>query len=128
MSRHKEYTVKIYEDGTTVWYRCGELHRENGPAIEDANGTKHWYQNGQLHREDGPAVEWADGTKEWWLKGLRHREDGPAFISPDGDKYWYLNGFDCTEEEFLKKVAPVKKYTAAELEKLLGHPFEIIKG
>jgi len=25
----------------------GELHREDGPAIEDANGNKSWYYNGQ---------------------------------------------------------------------------------
>ncbi len=32
----------------------GELHREDGPAIEYTSGTKMWYQNGKLHREDGP--------------------------------------------------------------------------
>ena len=34
-----------------------------------ANGTKHWYLKGQLHREDGPAIEWADGDKHWYLNG-----------------------------------------------------------
>lgn len=28
----------------------GELHREDGPAVEEADGTKKWYLNGQLHR------------------------------------------------------------------------------
>lgn len=37
-----------------------------------ANGTKEWYLNGELHREDGPAVERADGTKEWCLDGVRY--------------------------------------------------------
>ena len=37
---------------------------KNGLVI-DSYGTKRWYQNGQLHREDGPAVEYADGTKSW---------------------------------------------------------------
>jgi len=27
-----------------------------------------WKLNGNLHREDGPAVEYANGYKEWWLK------------------------------------------------------------
>jgi len=39
-----------------------------------------------------------------------------------------LNGKEYTEEEFLKKTAPVKEYTVADLEKLLGHPVKVIKG
>ena len=38
-----EYTVKVWD-----------------------NGNKAWYLNGELHREDGPAVEYADGYKAWW--------------------------------------------------------------
>ena len=38
-----------------------------------ANGTKAWYLNGQLHREDGPAIEDADGYKAWWLNGKRQK-------------------------------------------------------
>ena len=26
-------------------------------------------KSGELHREDGPAVEWSDGIKTWWLNG-----------------------------------------------------------
>ena len=37
--------------------------------VEYANGTKFWYLNGQLHREDGPAIECANGTKLWHLNG-----------------------------------------------------------
>jgi len=47
----------------------GELHREDGPAVEYNDGTKEWWLNGQLHREDGPAIEYYDGIKEWWLNG-----------------------------------------------------------
>ena len=71
-----EYTVK-------VWY----------------DGTKRWYLNGQLHREDGPAIELSDGTKEWWLKGLLHREDGPAIVKPNGSRFWFLNCALLTESE-----------------------------
>jgi hypothetical protein len=65
----KTYTVKIDNDGTKFWYFNGKLHREDGPAIEDANGDKCWYINGQLHRKDGPAVEYEDGYKAWWING-----------------------------------------------------------
>ena len=33
---------------------------------EYSNGDTAWWLNGQLHREDGPAIEYDDGTKEWW--------------------------------------------------------------
>jgi hypothetical protein len=57
------------EDGFEEWRLDGELHREDGPAIEYVNGDKGWYLNGWPHREDGPAIEYADGTNEWWLDG-----------------------------------------------------------
>ena len=41
-------------------------------------GSRWWYINGELHREDGPAVEKADGGREWWVNGTFHREDGPG--------------------------------------------------
>ena len=96
----KEYTVKVYNDGYKQWHLNGELHREDGPAIECPDGSKYWCLNGQLHREDGPAVENSNGVKEWWINGERHRENGPAIERPDGSKYWYINGKQLTEEEF----------------------------
>jgi len=67
------------------------------------NGDRFWFLNGELHREDGPAVEYVSGTKHWYLNGERHREDGPAIEFISGNKYWYLNGKGLTEEEFLNK-------------------------
>ena len=85
--------------GTIRWYNeDGELHREDGPAVEDADGGKEWYINGNRHREDGPAVDWPDGTKSWWINGERHREDGPAAEYADGTKVWFLNG-ECHRED-----------------------------
>ena len=46
---------------------------------------------GVLHREDGPAIIDADGYKAWRINGGFHREDGPAIIYPDGYKEWYIN-------------------------------------
>jgi hypothetical protein len=61
--------MTVYDDGAIEWRLNGHLHREDGPALEDANGSKEWFLNGYLHRTDGPAVEWADGSVEWWLNG-----------------------------------------------------------
>jgi len=59
----------------------------------DANGTKWWHNSqGQIHRDDGPAVEFASGSKSWWKNGELHREDGPAREYADGTKYWHING------------------------------------
>ena len=85
------YSVRITKN-FTEWYRNGEHHREDGPAIEDADGTKAWYRNGKYHREDGPAMEYSNGDKRWYRNGKRHREDGPAIEDADGTKYWYRDG------------------------------------
>ena len=68
---------------------------------EYLDGSKHWKLNGQLHREDGPAIEFVNGIKQWWFNGLFHREDGPAVEWADGRKAWFLNGKQYTEEEYV---------------------------
>jgi hypothetical protein len=42
-----EYTVRVHIDGSKWWYQHGQLHREDGPAIEYADGTKYWFINGE---------------------------------------------------------------------------------
>ena len=70
------YRIVVNEYGTRIYYNgAGQLHRENGPAVEYPYGFPVWYQNGRLHRENGPAVEWADGSKEWWLNGEELTEE-----------------------------------------------------
>jgi hypothetical protein len=66
----------------------------------DQWGTERWYKDGELHREDGPAVIYPDGSKFWYKHGLFHREDGPAVIVHDGNKKWYLNGYPLTKEKW----------------------------
>ena len=60
---------------------AGQLHREDGPAIEWPNGIKYYYLNGKLHRTDGPAIEWSDGTKDYYLNG---KEVTEAHVSKIG--------------------------------------------
>jgi len=103
-----EYTVTVCDNGDRFWVLNGELHREDGPAMENADGNKYWYLNGKYHREDGPAIECSYGDKYWYLNGEYHREDGPAIEWANGDREWFLNGKEFTEEEFLNKT---KKHT-----------------
>jgi len=86
------------EKGNKKWYnKEGQLHREDGPAIEFADGTKFWFINNKYHREDGPAVERAYGTKEWWLNGVNYTEE-------QWQKEWWLNGVNYTEEQWQKEL------------------------
>jgi len=63
---------EIALDGTKYWHNSqGEVHREDGPAVEESDGYKAWYINGEPHREDGPAIECADGRKYWYINGKR---------------------------------------------------------
>jgi len=73
---YKEYTIKVYADSTKEWYLNGELHREDGPAIEYANGYKSWYLNGK------------ELTEEEFNNYLQQRNscDG-KMVEIDGKKY-----------------------------------------
>ena len=75
-------TGKHTEKNSTRWYKNGQLHREDGPAVEWVDGSKEWFIDGKHHRENGPAIEWDDGKREWYLNGVRHRENGPAVEYP----------------------------------------------
>jgi hypothetical protein len=56
-------------------------------------GDKFWFNSqGQVHRDNGPAIEFAHGGCSWMINGLAHREDGPAIEYATGEKYWYING------------------------------------
>jgi len=48
----KEYTVKVFEDGSKTWYLDGQRHREDGPAVEFSSGTNAWYLNGNRLTEE----------------------------------------------------------------------------
>jgi hypothetical protein len=91
------------------------------------SGRKEWWLNGNLHREDGPAVELSNGNKYWWLKGKRHREDGPAVECANGNKYWYLNGQLLTEAKFNERMTPTVEMTMAQISEALGKNVKVVK-
>ena len=74
--------MHINEYGTKIWFKNGQRHREDGPAVILANGTKWWCKDGMCHREDGPAVEYADGLKAWWVNGKSYSFDGWLKATP----------------------------------------------
>ena len=92
-----------------------------------ANGDRHWYRHGQLHREDGPAVEYINGSNIWYLNGKPHREDGPAIEWSNGSKEWYLNDEILTESEFNERMNPVEMTVAELADKLNIKNLKIVK-
>ena len=67
---------EISEYGTKRWTNSdGQLHREDGAAVEFTDGTKWWLNNGKRHRLDGPAGEYADGTCDYWINGQKLTKD-----------------------------------------------------
>jgi hypothetical protein len=63
------------EYGNRRWFKDGQLHRVDGPAIEYINGARAWFQHDHLHRLNGPAVELANGQKNWYLNDVEYTED-----------------------------------------------------
>ena len=80
----------LYTRRAKKWYKNGKLHRENGPAVEDASGSCQWYKNGKLHRIGGPSIEWLDGSKQYYLYGRRYDqiayETAVSMLFPGIDK------------------------------------------
>lgn len=72
----------------------------------DAAGNKQWFKNGQLHRLDGPALIHTDGTQCWVNNNEIHRLDGPAIIYPDGTQYWYIHGLKYSYKYWLNQRIP----------------------
>lgn len=56
-------------DGTRIYTRGGDKHRDKGPAEIRPNGYKAYFIKGLRDRKNGPAVIHPDGTQEYWLKG-----------------------------------------------------------
>jgi hypothetical protein len=123
----KTYKVQVDDDGNKFWYLNDKLHREDGPAVENANGSKYWYLNGDLHRTDGPSVEYADGSKEWYLNGKLHRTDGPAVEWSAGSKYWYLNGVELSETDWRKRVQDVKAPCVGKVVEIDGVKYKLVE-
>lgn len=103
----KEYWEKVTRceerPGVKRYYVAGILHRVDGPAFETNDGGV-WYRHGQIHREDGPAIvnaHW-EGIwlkQGWFQDGVPHREGAPAIIPKQGPSKYAHRGEILSEEE-----------------------------
>ena len=64
-----------FPNGTTIYLKNGQLHRDNGPAIEFPGGMGSvFFQHGRLHRNNGPAISWPyEEDCQWFKHGMRIR-------------------------------------------------------
>lgn len=58
----------------TQYYDLDDPKLFTGAVRNDA-GDIFWLKCGNLHREDGPAVEYSDGLKNWMLDGMAISEE-----------------------------------------------------
>lgn len=76
----------IHRDGTIYYYENNLLHRDSGPA-KISTYIMEWWKEGEIHREDGPAVTYNHPTEGyvymWFIEGDIHREYAPAIIISD---------------------------------------------
>jgi len=65
-----EYTNISYEEYLDL---PREARKRNSYCIEYLlEKCKDWKINGELHREDGPAVEYDDGINFWYLNNIEY--------------------------------------------------------
>jgi hypothetical protein len=58
------------------------------------NGAKVFRLNGELHREDGPALEWSNGYKQWYLNDTQYtHNEWFSKLTPE-QQYNYLWNLD----------------------------------
>jgi hypothetical protein len=112
-------------DGGQEWYLNGARHRENGPAVDNADGSYSWYLNGDKHRIDGPAVEAASGAKQWWYEGQLHRDGEPAIEGADGTREWYHYGKNIPMKKPTPQVFNKNKIT--EMRSIYDRPIVIVE-
>ncbi len=70
-------------------------------------GAKWRNLRGELHREDGPAIELNSGSKCWYINDELHRLDGPAIMRHSGKMFWFIDNKTYSEYEY--KIEMVKR-------------------
>ena len=113
--------------GGKEWWIRGERHREDGPAVLNADGSCRWYLRGSLHRVDGPAVEASSGARAWYQAGELHREDGPAVEGADGTREWYNRAVQLSEEEFTRQTQPFNKKKVVDVRSAYDRPVKAVE-
>ena len=69
-------TESFYQDGVCYYDLFGKLHNSHGPAKVKKDGSVEYYKHGERHRTDGPAVIVPhDDMIQYWVNGEFHTEE-----------------------------------------------------
>lgn len=110
MSVSNETKMYINEYGDKLWRNeKGELHREDGPAIEYPDGYKQWYINGKRHRADGPAIEGLYQLKKKYTSTNDYLLD---VVKANSYNKWYYDGQEilCRSQEEFERIIKLKAF------------------
>lgn len=107
--RDGDLPARIYTNGDQIWCQNGLTHRDGDkPADIRPQGSeigtlyRAWYRKGNFHREDGPAVIQDGFGEEWYRYGELHRVGGPAWVSHRGEgcAWYYENRHITSAKEY----------------------------
>lgn len=87
----------------------GNLHREDGSAVDNNDGHKEWWLNGNRHRIGEPAIIFASRDFQYYENNKCSQKDSPAVINTDGYSEYWVDGRKLDKEEFNKKYLISKK-------------------
>lgn len=115
---HNENAPAVYShiNNKLLYFRKGEFHRLDGPAVISPNEPERYYINGiQYSKEEFDSIplissgiysQSPDGIYKknnsiFYVKnGKYHRDDGPAILNANGTDDYYFNGFLLSKEQF----------------------------
>lgn len=74
------------------WYQCGKRHRDprEGPAIDLVSGYKIYYVCGMLHNDFGPAIVEPEYGETYMEFNNTHNLNGPAIVNGDGEEVYAI--------------------------------------
>lgn len=98
------YRLNNNKFDTVYLNKEGKRHRLFGPAyISEVYDMEIWYKDGEYHREDGPAIR-HKGTFWWFKEGKPHNLYGPAVIAGGEPARYYIEGVKLSPKEYKKEI------------------------
>ena len=79
---------------TKYWYKDGKIHRDgNKPAFKSHSGIRGWAVHGDLHRLDGPAIENFNGEDLYFIRNQNRFITNAAHINIPCKQPLHPHGF-----------------------------------
>ena len=72
LTKHTNFIVdckRIFLNKEIKWFKLKNIKLKLLETYRNKNGDQEWYKNGERHRDNGPAIILADGTQYWYQYG-----------------------------------------------------------